>query len=221
MCNDIVLVPTYTNSSVVQHNQEALDAWAAAMPDKTIVPLNCQGIVTASGVMHCITMHIPEHLGGDNPTAYLETLRGGETLDPGDTVAVRWLTDTPTPQPLTISVDLSTDAGQTFDIPVASGEADDGVFFWTVPDIGTTQGRLRVTAINGNFLSGSDQSVSDITITGTPACTGDVTGDGTVNLEDLNLVLGNFGDQTDAGDVTGDGFVDLADLNAVLSNFGC
>ena len=42
-----------------------------------------------------------------------------------------------------------------------------------------------------------------------------------MNLEDLNLVLGNFGDQTDAGDVTGDGFVDLADLNAVLSNFGC
>ena len=40
------------------------------------------------------------------------------------------------------------------------------MFFWTVPDIGTTQGRLRVTAINGNFLSGSDQSVSDITITG-------------------------------------------------------
>jgi len=49
---------------------------------------------------------------------------------------------------------------------------------------------------------------------------GDATGNNQVNLEDLNLVLANFGQQTTVGDVTGDGFVDLEDLNLVLANFG-
>ncbi|MFI4855295.1 MAG: agmatine deiminase family protein [Phycisphaerales bacterium JB065] len=222
MCNDIVLVPTYTVGSITQHNQEALDAWAAAMPDKTIIPINCQDIVYAAGVMHCITMHIPAHLGGDNPTAYLETLRGGETLDPGDSVEIRWLTDTAEPgQSLTISIDLSTDGGKTYTTPIASGEADDGSFLWSVPDIGTSQARIRVTAVNGNFLSGSDASVENFTITGTPLCPGDGTGDGAVDLADLNLVLANFGSSGPEGDVDGSGGVDLSDLNLVLANFGC
>jgi len=55
---------------------------------------------------------------------------------------------------------------------------------------------------------------------GVTECPGDVTGDGTVNLADLNLVLANFGQQTSDGDATGDGVVNLADLNLVLANFG-
>ena len=51
-------------------------------------------------------------------------------------------------------------------------------------------------------------------------CEGDVTGSGTVDLADLNLVLANFGQQTSDGDANGDGQVDLADLNLVLANFG-
>ena len=51
-------------------------------------------------------------------------------------------------------------------------------------------------------------------------CPGDATGDGSVDLADLNLVLANFGQMTDEGDVTDDGMVDLADLNLVLANFG-
>ena len=55
----------------------------------------------------------------------------------------------------------------------------------------------------------------------TPApCPGDVTGDGTVDLADLNLVLASFGQATDSGDTNDDGVVDLADLNAVLGAFG-
>lgn len=53
-----------------------------------------------------------------------------------------------------------------------------------------------------------------------PPCPGDVTGDGLVNLADLNLVLANFGTPTSSGDANGDGEVDLADLNMVLANFG-
>lgn len=48
----------------------------------------------------------------------------------------------------------------------------------------------------------------------------DVTGDNTVDLADLNLVLANFGSVTSDGDATGDGNVDLADLNLILANFG-
>lgn len=53
-----------------------------------------------------------------------------------------------------------------------------------------------------------------------PSCPGDVNGDGSVDLADLNLVLANFGSATNNGDANGDGQVDLADLNLVLANFG-
>ncbi len=49
---------------------------------------------------------------------------------------------------------------------------------------------------------------------------GDVNNDGTVDLDDLNLVLTNFGQTTSKGDTNGDGIVDLDDLNLVLTNFG-
>ena len=51
-------------------------------------------------------------------------------------------------------------------------------------------------------------------------CPGDASGDGMVDLADLNLVLANFGTTNPAGDANGDGTVDLADLNLVLGNFG-
>lgn len=53
-----------------------------------------------------------------------------------------------------------------------------------------------------------------------PLCPADTNGDGSVDLADLNLVLANFGTQSDDGDTNGDGTVDLADLNAVLAAFG-
>ena len=46
------------------------------------------------------------------------------------------------------------------------------------------------------------------------------TGNGTVDLADLNIVLGSFGQDVPEGDVDGSGAVDLADLNIVLGNFG-
>lgn len=55
---------------------------------------------------------------------------------------------------------------------------------------------------------------------GDAPCPADTTGDGSVDLADLNLVLGNFGQTTPDGDTNGDGQVDLADLNTVLGAFG-
>ncbi|MCA9293984.1 MAG: hypothetical protein KDA20_09235 [Phycisphaerales bacterium] len=54
-------------------------------------------------------------------------------------------------------------------------------------------------------------------------CTGDADGDNAVTLQDLNIVLFNFGNTVAPGtngDVDGDGAVTLNDLNIVLFNFG-
>ena len=52
------------------------------------------------------------------------------------------------------------------------------------------------------------------------AGSGDITGDGTVDIADvnavINMMLGKV-EQTAAGDVTGDGTVDIADVNAVIN----
>jgi len=53
-----------------------------------------------------------------------------------------------------------------------------------------------------------------------PACPADVDESGSVDLDDLNIVLTNFGQQTSNGDTNGDGVVDLDDLNTVLTAFG-
>jgi hypothetical protein len=51
-------------------------------------------------------------------------------------------------------------------------------------------------------------------------CTGDVTGDGLIDLADLNLVLANFNQPVPFGDADGSGSVDMTDLNIVLAVFG-
>src|SRR5690606_7482656 len=79
LCNNLVLVPSYTNSLVAPYNAQALVAWQNAMPGRTIVQINCEQMVASAGVMHCIMMHVPEPINGANPAVYLRTLRGGET----------------------------------------------------------------------------------------------------------------------------------------------
>ena len=53
---------------------------------------------------------------------------------------------------------------------------------------------------------------------------GDANQDGTVDINDLTIVLGNFGKASgmswSTGDFIGDGRVDVNDLTIVLSNFG-
>ncbi|MFI4855943.1 MAG: choice-of-anchor Q domain-containing protein, partial [Phycisphaerales bacterium JB065] len=73
-------------------------------------------------------------------------------------------------------------------------------------------------------LDGNERIIGSVVDRGayefTGTCTGDVNGDGEVNLGDLNLVLANFGQELPFGDASGDGAVDLADLNLVLAAFG-
>jgi hypothetical protein len=58
----------------------------------------------------------------------------------------------------------------------------------------------------------------------TTPCTGDLNGDGIIDISDLATLLANFGTLAGAtfedGDSDGDGDVDIGDLAALLSNFG-
>ena len=76
--------------------------------------------------------------------------------------------------------------------------------------------------VGGGFATAGSQQASGIARWGcrSSICPGDVTLDGQVGLDDLNLVLAGFGQETDEGDTNGDGTVDLTDLNAVLGGFG-
>ncbi len=108
------------------------------------------------------------------------------------------------------------------------GDADPGIYLLTLrvrlddPDIEPSPPIYVV------FNKQTDDAIHDaatayVEASCAPACEGDATGDGLVDLADLNLVLGAFQTSVEPGtgaDLTGDGLVDLADLNIVLGRFG-
>ena len=166
MCNDLVLIPSYTNSSVQPFNNQALATWQAACPTKTIVQIPAQSIVTSAGVLHCIVMHMPAHLGGVNPTAYVVGPDGGESFLPGTTALIEWVSDDDEAV-ITVDLLLSTDGGATFPTTIATGQAPAGSYGWAVPTLDTTQARVRAVAHDGAGNTGSDDSASDFTISST------------------------------------------------------
>lgn len=166
LCNDLALVPSYTNTTVAPYNGQALAAWQAALPGKTVVPIPCQGIVTAAGVMHCIVMHVPAHRGGLSPTAYVKSPNGGEVLPPLQQVTIEWNADDDQ-QVTGVDVQLSVNGGASFPYTLASNLPIAGSWTWTVPDLYAPAARLRVVARDAQGRTGSDVSDADFAISGT------------------------------------------------------
>jgi agmatine deiminase len=204
MCNNLVLIPSYTNATITQYNAPALAAWQGALPGKTIVQLPCESLAQLAGVMHCIVMHMPKHIGapvagGLAPTAFLRTQRASATLTPGTTAPIRFISDDD--QRVTgATIEASTNGGASWnlhlaDIPEASVYA--GTFNWTVPAIATSQLRVRVTVTDPDGRTGSDASPVNLTINA-PACTADfasagqqIAPDGQLTADDI-IVFANW-----------------------------
>ncbi len=223
LCNDLALIPYYTNSQVQQHNSEALAVYQAALPGKTVVQIDCESIIGSAGALHCIVMHVPAPPGGANPTVYLRNLRGGEVLEPDEQVEILWISDDDEAVQ-DVDILLSTDSGANFDTTIVAGTADDGSYIWTVPDIYTTHARLRLVVHDADDNSGSDESDADFTINGTPPeCPGDVDGDGDTDHSDLGLLLADWGCTGGdcVGDLNGDGTTGHADLGILLADWNC
>lgn len=184
MCNNLVLVPSYTNTTVSPHNAPALAVWQSALPGHTIVQLNCQSIISLAGAMHCVAMHVPAPPGGENPTVRLQTLRGGATLEPGTQQDIRWISDDDVAV-TSIDIHLSLNGGATYPTAIALGTANDGQFTWTVPDVSTTLARLRLTVHDANGNTGTDEGDGDLIINGTTVVLGDMNCDGALDVEDV------------------------------------
>lgn len=228
MCNDLVLVPTYTNTTIngAGYNGQALATWQAALPGKTIVQINCQNLVVAAGVMHCIVMHIPEHRGGVNPTAFVQYPLGGETFAQGQSVSIEWISDDDV-FPILADIALSTDGGATFPTAIVTGTINDGQHTWATPAIDTDEARIRVTIRDAGGNTGS--FVTPAFTIGDPSCAADYNGDDEFDVLDFLDFFDDFGtcDQQPGpcgasgnADFNGDTVVDVADFLDFLDVFG-
>jgi hypothetical protein len=101
---------------------------------------------------------------------------------------------------------------------VTTDAAGDAPFSVTLPAATTADQVVTATATDAD---GSTSEFSAcVTVVG-GAMPGDLNGDGRVDLDDLILLLTNYGcEAACAGDADGDGDCDLDDLILVLSNYG-
>ena len=220
ICNDLVLVPSYSNNSVSPFNSDAFDGWRKACPDKTIIQIPCQQIVTSAGVMHCISMHVPKHLGGEDPTVHVRTQNSTNSYNPGESINIEWITDDDMNNIDSIQIDFSSNAGSTWE-PITTNTEDDGSYTWEAPDIFTQEGLLRITAIDIDGNNGSDTNEQLFSINGTQIkCINDVSGDGLVNVIDLLLVVSELGSNNSIADVNSDQIVNVIDLLSIVGDLG-
>lgn len=223
MCNNMVLVPSYTNATVSPYNAQALTVWQQAAPGKLIQQINCQSIVTAAGVMHCIAMHVPRPRGGVNPTAFV--LAPADTLSivsPGDSLQIRWASDDDRGT-TTADVLFSRDGGTTFS-PIATGVSDTGAFDWAVPAWFTASGVVRVAVRDADGNQGWANGPGRVMVR---SCDADVNADGLLDGEDIAGFVECFeGVSCGPGvtaDADGDGWINGFDYDAFVESLeaGC
>jgi agmatine/peptidylarginine deiminase len=225
VCNNLVLLPTYANSTMTSagHNAQALAAVQQAFDfdnngtsDKTIVQVPSDALATAAGVMHCIVMHVPAAPGapgvnGQKPTAHISSLRTPTVITPGQTIPIEWLTDDDKNIGM-LDIHFSANDGALFPLAVATAISDTGTRNWTVPSIPTTKGRLRITVRDLDGNSGTDINDAAFTIAGTP-CPTDLNLDGQTDDSDFVIFSGSYDEFTSPiGDFNNDGFTDDADF---------
>lgn len=223
ICNNLVLMPTYTNSTVSPSNSTAHATYQSALPGYTIVDVPCQSIITAAGAMHCIASHVPKHRGapgpngGLSPTVYLKTLRGSDVLTPGNPVNIQWISDDDVAVS-NVDILLSTDGGLNYDQTLFAANADNWNQSWNPPNIYAPHSRIKIIARDALGNTGFDSSPRNFTINGV-AVPGDVTCDAKVTLDDVDpfvqalLDPSSFTDcNINAADVNGDTLIDGNDI---------
>ena len=151
--NNRIFMPCYGtqlapggNSSYNLRDADALAKWQqAAGPGVQIVPIQCSGIIGASGAIHCIVKQVPRYTDA-LPSAHVIAPAGGELWLAGSTQTIRWnATDTGNDPLASVDLAYSVDAGATW-APIAAGIPDSGSLQWNVPAAATDSALVRVVA---------------------------------------------------------------------------
>jgi agmatine/peptidylarginine deiminase len=162
--NDRIFIPGYQEGDrkYRKNDEAAVAAWQqAAGPSVEIIQLNAYDIIWAAGAFHCIVKQVPRYTDA-LPSACATSPRGGELLVPGTTHEITW---TAADDGEVSAVDLyySVDGGATYPPAqlIASGLLDDGSHPWTVPQVESALGRVRVVAHDDGANQGEASSESD------------------------------------------------------------
>lgn len=135
--NNRIFVPVYGtaikpggSASYNARDTQALATWqAAAGPDVEIIPIQCYGIIPASGAIHCIVKQVPRYTG-DAPAVNIVSPAGGEILTAGGQHKIEWSAiDTNNIDPTEIEIYI--DYGDS-DLQHLITTADTGSYLWTL-----------------------------------------------------------------------------------------
>ena len=104
------------------------------------------------------------------------------------------------------------------------GFYQNGLEVWSYNGTGWTGFPANDLTYDGTYASFTVTAFGSFAVTGTAVLPGDANRDGQVDVNDLTIVLTNFGQTSgmawSQGDFTGDGTVDIDNLTIVLNNFG-
>jgi hypothetical protein len=145
---DFVALTSQTRVRFIAQDQSPGSVVEAAIDDFTITA--CEGAA-------------PD---GTAPTVAVLGPNGGETLVKNTQCEITWNAGDDVGV-TSVNVLLSTDGGATYPTLLATGEASDGSFIWTVPDLDSRTARIKVEAVDAASNTGSDASDADFTLWGT------------------------------------------------------
>ncbi len=155
--NDRLFIPSYGqgNASYLGQDAAAAASWqAAAGQNVEIIPINCYGIIPASGAIHCIVKQVPRYTASVPSLSVLQP-RAGDVLVRGNSQEIVWAASDDKAV-AGVQLHYSTDGGQSFPHLVKRRMDDTGTFDWDIPLTQTLQGvfRIRVGDFEGNLSAG-------------------------------------------------------------------
>jgi hypothetical protein len=99
------------------------------------------------------------------PTVAVVLPNGGETLVHGTPYEVRW-NASDNVGVTSVDIYLSTDGGVTYPVTIATGEANDGSYMWTVNDLDSKTAKVKVEAFDAAHNKGVDVSDANFVLWG-------------------------------------------------------
>ena len=155
----------------------------------------------------------------------LLTPTGNDVLEVGSTYEISWrvtIAHTTLNWDLHYATESQTGPWHVVATDLPAGDSSSGsihTYDWVVPDVPSETVWVRVIQDNSE---GDYDDTNDLpfVIVAPNDCPSDINGDNNVNVSDLLMVIGVWGETGSSADVNGDGVVNVSDLLMVVGNWG-